>query len=284
VSTSRPLRVVQVSDSHLAPGVPSADDNWTAVVEHLAADPPDLVVHTGDVTVDGFGDDAHLGHARARLDELPCPWRAIPGNHDVGDIPPTSMAVTAARVAAFEERFGPGSWTIDLDPHDRAPIGRTAVDAAGAWRIVGIDVQSLLGLAGDDRWVWLEEALSTDGPKMLCIHRPLWPAPTDGENPDRYLPEPARSRLAALARAGDVRIVASGHVHQRASLRHDGLRAEWAPATWAMIPEPVQPTIAQKVVGWVEHELGDTAISRTVVPSSLAQLTIGEDFPSPYDH
>lgn len=248
--------------------MPSADDNWTVVVEHLAADPPDLVVHTGDVTVDGFGDDAHLDHARARLHELSCPLQVIPGNHDVGDFAPTSMPVSAERVEAFEQRFGPGSWTVDV----------------GGWRIVGIDVQSLIGFDHEDDWARLGEALRPSGPKMLCVHRPLWPAPTDGENPRRYVPEPARTRLAQLAHGGDVRIVASGHVHQRASLLHDGLRAEWAPATWAVIPESVQPTIAEKVVGWVEHELGERAVSRTVVPPSLAQLTIGVDFPTPYDH
>ena len=257
-----------MSDSHLAPGVPSADDNWSVVVEHLAVDPPDLVVHTGDVTVDGFADDAHLDHARDRLNELPCPWRAIPGNHDVGDIAPTSTPVSAERVDAFEERFGPGTWTVDL----------------AGWRVVGIDVQSLIALDHRGVWEWLQDALAPVGPKMLCCHRPLWPAPTDGENTRRYVPEPARSRLVRLAHAGDVRIVASGHVHQRASLHHDGVRAEWAPATWAVIPESVQPTIAEKVVGWVEHELGDTVVSRTVVPPALSQFTIGVDFPSPYDH
>lgn len=258
-----------MSDTHLAPGLDSADRNWTSVVEHLATDPPDLVVHTGDITLDGAHHDDHLDHARSRLDELPCPWLAIPGNHDIGDVAPTTMPITIDRHRAYEVRFGPGSWTTDL----------------GEWRIVGIDVQALVGLDdGVDRWDWVGAALDVDGPKMLCCHRPLWPAPTDGEHPNRYVPEPSRTRLAELVTGGDVRVVATGHVHQRASLLQDGIRVEWGPSTWAVLPESVQPTIAEKRVGLVEHELGETVVSRTVIPATVGQFTIGVDFDSPYDH
>jgi 3',5'-cyclic AMP phosphodiesterase CpdA len=269
VTTTRSLRVVQVSDSHLAPDLESAERNWSAVVEHLAADPPDLVVHTGDITIDGAHRDDHLDHGRARLDELPCPWMAIPGNHDIGDMAPTTMPITAARRDAYEARFGPGNWSTEV----------------GAWRIVGIDVQALVGLTEEDqRWQWLGEELAADGPKMLCCHRPLWPAPRDGEHPSRYVPEPARSRLGELAAAGDVRVIATGHVHQWASLRRDGINLEWAPSTWAVLPESVQPTIVTKEVGFLEHLLGHTVTSRVVTPSAVTRFTIGVDFESPYDH
>ena len=258
-----------MSDTHLAPSLASADANWSAVVAHLSEDPPDLVVHTGDITIDGAHRDDHLDHGRARLGELPCPWLAIPGNHDIGDVAPTTMPVTAARRDAYEARFGPGNWSTDV----------------GAWRIVGIDVQALVGLAADDDpWQWLGEVLTTDGPKMLCCHRPLWPAPSDGEHAGRYVPEPARSRLGALAASGDVRVIATGHVHQRASLRRDRISLEWAPSTWAVLPEWVQPTIVTKQVGYVEHLLGEDVTSRAVIPSSITQFTIGVDFDSPYDH
>ncbi|HEX6394553.1 MAG TPA: hypothetical protein VFZ97_14040 [Acidimicrobiales bacterium] len=37
------------SDTHLSPGVPSAESNWAAVVRAVAARRPDVVVHAGDL-------------------------------------------------------------------------------------------------------------------------------------------------------------------------------------------------------------------------------------------
>jgi alkaline phosphatase D len=56
------VRIVQVSDTHHSPRTPEARSNWDAIVDYLIANPPDLVVNTGDVSLDGANDDA-----RARL-------------------------------------------------------------------------------------------------------------------------------------------------------------------------------------------------------------------------
>ncbi|HEX6420490.1 MAG TPA: metallophosphoesterase, partial [Acidimicrobiales bacterium] len=77
-----PPRLLVVSDTHLSPRTPEADTNWDAVVRHVAATRPDLVVHAGDVSLDGALAPGDLDHARRRLDRLPVPWRAVPGNHD----------------------------------------------------------------------------------------------------------------------------------------------------------------------------------------------------------
>jgi predicted phosphodiesterase len=45
------IRVTVVSDSHLSARNPDASRHWDSVVEHLAADPPDLVVHAGDAAL-----------------------------------------------------------------------------------------------------------------------------------------------------------------------------------------------------------------------------------------
>jgi alkaline phosphatase D len=78
-------QVVVASDSHFSDRTPEADRNWSAVLRHVQAVRPDLLVHVGDVTVDGAHYPAELGLARQRLDEIPVPWRVVPGNHDVTD-------------------------------------------------------------------------------------------------------------------------------------------------------------------------------------------------------
>src|SRR5262245_22899622 len=114
---SRPLRsaarLVIVSDTHLsAAGPPLAAAHWDAVVDHLAADPPDLVVHAGDVTADGcerIGDLAYAYRRVMRLGYVPVPLAVVPGNHDVGDPPGLGAhrtLVDAARLARFRDLFG----------------------------------------------------------------------------------------------------------------------------------------------------------------------------------
>lgn len=42
-----------VSDTHLSAVAPEAEANWDAVVRHIALTAPDLVVHVGDLSLDG---------------------------------------------------------------------------------------------------------------------------------------------------------------------------------------------------------------------------------------
>ena len=80
-------RVILVSDSHLSPDAPEAQANWAAVVRHVATARPDLVIHLGDLSLDGMRNPAELDHARRQLDLLPAQWQVIPGNHDVSTLP-----------------------------------------------------------------------------------------------------------------------------------------------------------------------------------------------------
>jgi len=60
----------------------------------------------------------------------------------------------------------------------------------------------------------------------------------------------------------------------------------WAPSTWAALPDRIQPVIGTKTVGIVEHELhSDGSVRSTFVqPPSMADVIVGDDFPSPYEH
>jgi 3',5'-cyclic AMP phosphodiesterase CpdA len=264
-------RVVVVSDTHLSPHVPSADRQWDAVLAELEQRPPELLVHAGDLSVRGASDPADLTYARRRLDESPVPWRAIAGNHDIGDIGATEEPVNDERRARYAELVGASSWAVDL----------------AGWHLVGVDVQTLASdlPAAGELWVWLADALAVPGPTVLFSHRPLRPPPgRAADDPGRYLTGDVRARVTALLDEHDVRSVVSGHVHQWMLLT--GTRQHvWAPSAWASIPEPVQPTIGEKVTGIVELELLAAAaepVVRLLRPPGLGDLVIGVDFPSPY--
>jgi calcineurin-like phosphoesterase family protein len=95
--------VLVVSDTHLSTRTPEALSNWDAVVRHASGSRPALVVHAGDVTADGVDRPDELGLARTALDRLGTPVWAVPGNHDVGEIPALGTPQTAV--------LGPGPGT-----------------------------------------------------------------------------------------------------------------------------------------------------------------------------
>jgi hypothetical protein len=56
-------RVIFVSGTHLSPDAPEARATWAAVVGYIADENPDLVVHLGDLSLDGARNPADLEHA-----------------------------------------------------------------------------------------------------------------------------------------------------------------------------------------------------------------------------
>jgi 3',5'-cyclic AMP phosphodiesterase CpdA len=265
------LRVVHISDSHLSPRVPFSMENWSAVVRHVAKTPPDVVVHGGDITFNGADDLSDLIRARALLDRLSVRWLAIPGNHDIGDADDDSQPVTDVRRERYQSVFGEASWSVNVD----------------GWRLIGVDVQTLLCEldAALDVWEWLADELHVEQPTVLFLHRPLRPwARGEMEKRSRYITEPTRSRLEPLLANGGVRLVASGHVHQWRSWRADGIAHVWAPSTWASLPDRIQPWIGSKLTGLVHYDLRDDGeITTTLIqPDGMAQVVSERDFVSPY--
>ena len=93
------MRIVQISDTHLSRDKPHFFDNWAPLAAWIADQHPDLVIHTGDVTVDGAGVEADLSFSAHLMDELGIRWRAVLGNHDVGDTRHAHQPVNAERLS-----------------------------------------------------------------------------------------------------------------------------------------------------------------------------------------
>ena len=215
--------ILQVSDTHLSRTHGYFQDNWDAFVACAAEEKPDFIFVTGDMCFNGPANPDDLAYARSQMDRLPVPWRAIPGNHDIGDVPPDAKLkhpMTADRRAAYRAQFGEESWVLDI----------------GGWRFVGLNAQLMeSGLPGEtEQMTMLADALSSAGRRShaLMIHKPLFHASPDesGQSLSTIFPE-SRHKLLALCRQHRVKLVASGHRHCYRSLRLGATRFVWAPAS-----------------------------------------------------
>jgi 3',5'-cyclic AMP phosphodiesterase CpdA len=244
------FRLTQISDPHLARRHQKLTDNFHRVSEYIDATRPDLVVDSGDLAFDAPTSPDDLEFAKTLHDALPVACRTLPGNHDVGDNPTKvgpapSHPVTEASRQAFIAIFGDDRWRFE----------------AAGWCFIGLN--SLVmnsGLASEtEQFDWLASQLSVAGgrPVALFLHKPLYlNAPADPElaaSAIRYVPMPARSRLVQMLGAVDLRLVASGHVHQRRDYTFGHVRHVWAPSAGFILPDKKQEAIGIKEVGLVEY-------------------------------
>jgi 3',5'-cyclic AMP phosphodiesterase CpdA len=246
------FRLTQISDTHLsrADRFASLTENFYRVSEHIDVARPDLVLNTGDVSWDGPTNRGDLELARELHAALPVNCRYLPGNHDIGDNPtltgvaPSHPANEKDR-AVFIEVFGEDRWQFE----------------AAGWRFIGLN--SLImntGIASEiEQHEWLQSQLSgaNGKPVALFLHKPLFlDTPGDLEEAGtaiRYVPQPVRGELVKMLGAHDVRLIGSGHVHQRRDFTYGHTRHVWAPSAGFIIPDRIQEVIGTKEVGLVEY-------------------------------
>ena len=244
------FRLTQISDTHLARRLTQLTDNFYRVAEHIDASRPDLVVNTGDLGFDAPTGWDDLEFAKSLHDTLPVPCRYLPGNHDIGDNPTEVGQAPAQRVSdAHRQNY------LALMGEDRWQF-----EAAG-WCFIGLNslvMNSALAVE-TEQFDWLASQLSRAGgkPIALFLHKPLFlNLPDDPETPEtaiRYVPQPARRHLIEMMSAADVRLIGSGHVHQRRDYTFGRIRHVWAPSTGFIINDKRQERIGIKETGLVEY-------------------------------
>jgi len=244
------FRLTQISDTHLGRRMTPLLDNFARVSEYIDMKRPDLVVNSGDISFDGPGQFDDLEFARMLHGAFPVACRYLPGNHDIGDNPTAvgpapKQPVTEQSLKAYLSVFGEDRWRFD----------------AAGWCFIGLN--SLImntELASEaEQFDWLASQLSDSQgkPVALFLHKPIFlKAPNDPElaaTSIRYVPMPARSRLVDMLRAVDLRLIASGHVHQRRDFTFAHTRHIWAPSAGFIISDARQEVIGVKEVGLVEY-------------------------------
>lgn len=223
VTTSR---IVQLSDTHLgaALGVPA---QWPPTVAWLRGDPPDLVVHSGDVVLADPDDPADRAFAADLIAQLPGDVVVIPGNHDVGEYA-EGHAVLERRAGVFRATFADDRFVRDL----------------AGWRIIGVDAYLLDQDAHD---AWFRGALAVDVPVLVFVHQPV-----RGDRHDEWrMTDRARAAFEDATAAADVRIVASGHRHRA---HRDG-RYVWCPSL--TVTGEQHDDVGDPALGILEHTIDD---------------------------
>ncbi|MDQ7727359.1 metallophosphoesterase [Halomonas sp. SpR8] len=183
------MRVVQITDAHLYAdtearsrvGVPWRQ--FQQVLSAVVAEKPDIVLFTGDVSQDESA--ASYALAAQAMEQLPCPWYWLPGNHD-------QLELMAAERPMVDQ--------VDLGP----------------WCILLLNTQvegQPYGELGSVRLAELAEQLEKDDrPTLIAMHHPpvevgaVWMDAIGLQDRDAF--------WQLLSSYPQVKIVLFGHVHQ----------------------------------------------------------------------
>lgn len=234
------VRIAQISDAHLGASRDPFGPNFDLAAQQIRDARPDLLLATGDLSLDGADSDADLATAWTRHAAIGIEWRAVPGNHDVGDeaVLGARQPWNATRASRWEAVAGPRCWVHDLP----------------GWRLIGLDTQSLL--ADGAQWEHLAGAVSGAAGRAIALvqHKPL----TEHSLADtavNYWPVPPAARFRLLALFGSARpaLVLSGHLHMWRDRVAEGIRQVWAPSLGFVVGDPWQEALGEKRIGWVEH-------------------------------
>lgn len=272
--------IAQISDTHLSDEKPFFVDNFVRIGDALRASRPDLVLNSGDITLDGASNEADLAAARLLHDGLGLPLRYLPGNHDLGDSQDSpghgeghgEAVIDAQRRRRYVAYFGADWWWFDVP----------------GWRVLGLNAQ-LLGSdlpqaeMQDDT---IAEAVGSLGMRRLALflHKPLFDRTVDERViTGRFVnPVPRRLLLASLEGVTPA-LVSCGHVHQYRASETFATRHVWGTSTAFVIPDHRQPRYGVKEVGYVEHRLDPDGshASRLVRVPGVPTLDIAH-FPEAY--
>ncbi|MCU0526106.1 MAG: 3',5'-cyclic-AMP phosphodiesterase [Elainella sp. Prado103] len=220
-----PLRVVQISDTHLF-----ADDQrellGIATTESLDAvlqsidqlqPPPDVLLLTGDLSQD------ETPHSYERLRDmvsaLQIPTYWLPGNHDQ----PWLMVETLGnQLISPTKAFQRGGWNFIL------------LNSMAVGKVYGELVQTELN--------WLEQQLQrSNQPTLVAIHHP--PCEIGSAWMDQIGLHDPQPLLTLFAQYSQVKLVLFGHIHQEFETQQDGMWLLGCPSTCVQF-KPRSPDFA----------------------------------------
>lgn len=267
------MKIALVSDTHVADRATAFVANLRAALDDIRREECDLIIHLGDITADGEHQPVEFAQAKALFAQAHAPVLFLPGNHDVGDNPLPGGEAEAGfnpdRLDAYRAVFGADRWSV----------------AVNGWRLLGLNAQ-LFGTGTAEeaaQYAWAAAEADAGAPLALFLHKPLAldSAASTPVHP-RYVPPAARDLLLKMFAGADLRLVASGHAHQRRQKRIDGVEHLWAPSVGFVMPDDMQEGIGEKQTGYVIVNLAhDQHTVRFVSPPGLENHSL-PDFPEVY--
>lgn len=256
------MRIVQITDTHFSPSKPHFNGNWQPLADWIGGSGADLVIHTGDLSVDGADKEEDLRFCMELMRQVPVPMLILPGNHDVGHFPDSLQPVDAARLSRWRTVVGPDYWVED----------------AGDWRLVGLD-SLLMGMEDAEQeaqFEWLEKTLAERAGRRVAMfaHKPLFvDAPGEGDTGYWSIRPAQRNRLYDLIAAHDVALFASGHLHWAWKGRYRDTSLVWGPSAAFILDGMERDMPGEKLIGAVIHDLGEDVSSEIVaIPGMTAHI------------
>jgi alkaline phosphatase D len=254
------LKIIQITDTHFSPSKPHFNGNWKPLAEWIEKSGADLVIHTGDLTVDGADKDEDITFCMELMRQVSVPMLIVPGNHDVGHLPGSDQPVNATRLDRWRRLVGPDYWAEDL----------------GNWRFIGIN-SLLMGFEDAEeeaQFEWLQGMLEGRGDLRVALfaHKPLFVDRPDEGDTGYWSVRPAqRARLYDLIAAHDVAFFGSGHLHWTWTGRYENTSVVWAPPTAFILDKMEREMPGERLIGAAVHEFGDGVTTEIVaVPGMTA--------------
>lgn len=239
--------ILQVSDAHLSPRNTLFRGNLELMRAFAEASPPDLVVASGDLSLDGADRDGDLALAAELHRAFPAPLIAVPGNHDVGSHPHTMprQHVSTERLDRFRRHLGADRHVADLP----------------GWRVIALNSE-VMGTGHEEEaaqaaFVAEAAAGAEDRRIALFLHKPIFVTAPDDPTFDYWsVPPHARAALAPVLEHPGLRLVASGHLHLHLQTRRGRVDYAWAPPLAFIVnPKEQEGLPGARVCGALLHRL-----------------------------
>jgi 3',5'-cyclic-AMP phosphodiesterase len=267
--------IAHISDTHLSDEKDFFHDNFNIVLADIQSKKFDLVINTGDVSLNGADDLQDLIDAHAMHADFGLPWKAIPGNHDIGDNQEiaTKQPTNAERRQRWLDVFGPDWWLHDVP----------------GWRLVGLNsllLGSNLPEAADQERFLSDAVEGLDGRMLaLFLHKPLFHDTLADTDVSGHVinPEPRKSLLSALDGTTPA-LVCVGHLHEYRERSAHGIHQVWAPAVSFTLSDWYLPTHGgTHIVGYMHLELHEDGSFNTQLVQPAGQVAHDiADFPGAY--
>ncbi|MGK7871250.1 metallophosphoesterase family protein [Falsiroseomonas sp. E2-1-a20] len=239
--------ILQLSDAHLSPRNDLFRGNLARIRGLAEEVPPDLVVASGDLSLDGADHDEDLALAAALHGAFPAPLLALPGNHDTGSHPHTmpNQPFDTARLERFRAQCGPGRGVVDLQ----------------GWRVIGLNSEVMgTGHAEEAAQAdFIAAAAAGAGERRIALflHKPVFVTDFHDQTFDYWsVPPQARAALLPVLEHPGLRLVASGHLHLHRQVTQGRVVFAWAPPLSFIVDPSEQPGLpGDRVCGALLHRL-----------------------------